>query len=1072
MMRAASSPIAAHGERKFAVVMFADLTGYTELCRRLDPEDVAAVVRPVMFAMKAAVEEAGGVVPSVAGDGFMAVFGIPNADELAANKALNVTDRLRRLVRSSNQSSRTIRIPDVHVGVAAGEVLVVPSDESTGWSLVGNPVNLAARLCDAAGPDEVLMDSATQDLLLPGRVDVRPRDIPIGGVADALAVWSVEHSEDPVETPSIAAPFVDRTAILQRLDGLARDIVVSGKSRVMLVAGEAGIGKSRTVQHWLSTSALRHAWIWCGAPGETSALTHLVNGLAAATGGSALPVVLPQQSPSDATPMRPDPFPGAVAVARDQVTRFAALGASVIVIDDAHSADPSLVAFLRNIRNEPLPVAALVLATWRTDEVEPPWQPDIVLDPLPPEDSSALFAAVLGADPPEPLKEAVVRRIGGHPLMAIQSAAYLVESGVVTVASGACELRRPDAIDVLPTSLKLFVAARLDRLPATAKASLQELSTFGEQMGRQAVEQLCRRHVHATIPNLIDRGFLRESETGWRFTHGLVQHVSYGSLPRSVRAEMHRRQAQFYRDRDTGEYLAHAMGWAQCTPASDPEQARGAVQEALRAAGMRARILFATQAEAAHAVVKQVGPLLADHEHHFPTFAAQLYVVDAQSLIEMGRFEDAELAADKALRLSPATHAERLPAMLAKGHALSRLRRFQAARQTLEDALALADSNADNVSRGQTLRLLGDTYRHTSYPEFVRLTEEAFETLAAAGAHEAATECACILAYLRSVSTQYEHWRDIASSRVYEDDVRGRLWLARADLEALNVRRNDSAALLAAETAVQVGRTIGALDGLADGLAGVARSAAALGQLSTAISAGEELRSLAITHANPRMRLVAAQELMIPLLRIGRLDEALADLDYARNAMDGFGASEAAAFSRCAAVVARDRGMWQQAAGYFTRAGDESDAVGNLERLLTLVAETMVHSEQPPPAEYVRGLASRCRDMGVPIVASLAEAIAEQRQVAEGDGTELSDAPSGACLEERAIRRDTVALVAARGGRDASAAWCDAAIAWQRLGYTIFLARAQARAGDALAASETLDAIGADDAAREWARQG
>jgi class 3 adenylate cyclase/tetratricopeptide (TPR) repeat protein len=1075
----ATPAIAARGERKVAVLMFADLTGYTELCRRLDAEDVAATVRPVMLAMKRLVEEEGGVVPSIAGDGFMAVFGVPQALPDAGQRALRSAQAVRDLVAESNRSARPFRIPDVHVGIAAGEVLVVPSDEAAGWSLVGNAVNLASRLCDAAGPDEVLVDAAVRELLGDVAVDAERRQVVVGGVSDAHDVWSITRQRRERPAASRPTPFVNRTDAIAQLDAAAEEVAALNVSRMVLVTGESGIGKSRLIQHWLEERGARHAWIWCGTSTGTSAIGRLAEEV-----GALVPPAdesmrhLRTAIGGDTSNLRPDPFPAVVAATRQLLEHAAEHEPLTIVLDDAHVADSSLLTFIQDLRDRPVRGRLLVVASWRSDEVIPLWSPDVHLEPLTDADTARLLSDTLGATPPAVVEGAVIQRVGGHPLMAVQSAAYLLESGVVTVAGNRCELRQPDAVEILPTSLRLFVAARIDRLDADQKAALNELSTFGEHVDRSTVQRLCGAHILAATSDLVDRGLLREAGNGWRFAHGLVQQVAYSSLPRSVRAELHRRQWQLLPADQTGPRLYHARRWSECAPSTDPEHALAAAAAALRAADAHARVLFATQAAAAHGVVREVSAVLEDNKHRFPVDAGRLYGTTSRSLLEMGRFEEALHAADMALELTGSAGAdgrERLPAMLARGHALSRLRRFQAARQVLDDALRLAEQLDDAVARGQTLRLLGDTWRHTSFSDFIALTEQAYEALDAAGDTSGATECACILAYLRSVSTtaSFRRWRDLAAAAVTDDDLRGRLWLSRADLEAAGVRDEHEAALAAAGEAVRLGELLGAVDGVADGLAGVVRAATALGRLPEAIAAYEQLRDLAITSGNPRMRVVASAEGALPLLRHGQLAAALQEQAAATTAVTGFGPSEIASVYLTCAMLARDRGRWVEASQHIQQVSDVSSAAGlGLDLLSLRLLEAVVHAElsRPPTPDYLDRLVADCEQAEAPRLAARATALVDQLRIR--NGAEIVPTPPGAAgsFEEAACRADTAAMLADRSG-DGSAAWSLAAQMWGRLGITIWRARAQARSGDRAGAEQTLGLLDADDDARTWALQ-
>ena len=140
----------AGGERKLVALLFADLSGFTALASSLDPEEVYAFVRPGLDAMRQIAEDHGGSVPHVMGDGFMAVFGVPTAHEDDAERAVRAGLAVRDHARTLARLRAGIRFPEVHAGVNSGEVMVAPASEPGGFSILGDPVNVAARLADLA----------------------------------------------------------------------------------------------------------------------------------------------------------------------------------------------------------------------------------------------------------------------------------------------------------------------------------------------------------------------------------------------------------------------------------------------------------------------------------------------------------------------------------------------------------------------------------------------------------------------------------------------------------------------------------------------------------------------------------------------------------------------------------------------------------------------------------------------------------------------------------------------------------------------------------------------------------
>ena len=145
-------------------MLFADLSGYTALAESLDPEEVYSFLRPTMLELQRVVESFGGSVPQIQGDGFMAVFGVPTAHEDDAERAVRAALAVRDHVRALNEGRAGLSFPQVHAGVNSGEVMVGPSEEASGYTVMGDTVNTASRMADLATAGHVLVDASTRTL--------------------------------------------------------------------------------------------------------------------------------------------------------------------------------------------------------------------------------------------------------------------------------------------------------------------------------------------------------------------------------------------------------------------------------------------------------------------------------------------------------------------------------------------------------------------------------------------------------------------------------------------------------------------------------------------------------------------------------------------------------------------------------------------------------------------------------------------------------------------------------------------------------------------------------------------
>ena len=245
-------------ERKVVTVLFADLAGYTALAASMDPEEVFGAIRPWMTGLRLIVEEHGGTVPQVMGDGFMAVFGAPVAHEDDAERAVRAG---LALVRHGHR----LRIeddpafPGLHVGINTGEVIVGGSRESSGFVVVGDVVNISARLADMAAAGHVLVGAATRDFARGGIRYGRRQVRVVKGKAEPVPVYEAVGLQERVRSGSGSrkkadvaqvrvGPFVDRAAVLRRLSMELDRVARTGVARVRVVVDEPGVGKSRLVE--------------------------------------------------------------------------------------------------------------------------------------------------------------------------------------------------------------------------------------------------------------------------------------------------------------------------------------------------------------------------------------------------------------------------------------------------------------------------------------------------------------------------------------------------------------------------------------------------------------------------------------------------------------------------------------------------------------------------------------------------------------------------------------------------------------------------------------------------------
>jgi tetratricopeptide (TPR) repeat protein len=458
-----------------------------------------------------------------------------------------------------------------------------------------------------------------------------------------------------------------------------------------------------------------------------------------------------------------------------------------------------------------------------------------------------------------------------------------------------------------------------------------------------------------------------------------------------------------------------------------------------------------------------------------PDLSAGLSLMAAKCLIELGQFDDALQMAVTATQAAEASGKDRLRArcLLARGNALSRLRRYESARQVLDDAAAIADKYDDEAIKAHALRLMAETWRHSLFGRYIQLTEEAYEAFERCGDELGAAECARDLAYLNSLTPRvFTRWDTIAQRATPATDVRGQAGLERSRALACAARFAFTACLEHSQRAADLAERCGALDVLFDAIATSMSCRQANGELSQALDAAHRLMDLADAQGNQRMRVVAAAHVAPTFGRAGNPRRGREELSYARSQSAEFGVAEEGPVVLSAAYLERDRGSWTSAAqglhDAIRLAGEGGHVLFSLEYRIE-AARVQLYSGATSSGEEGSRLRADALEAEAPLMASYIDAIFDQAAVLSGEHLEPTSAIDDACLEELATRADTAALLAELQGDDATQVWREARALWERLGFTIWLARAQARSGDLEAARHTLDVLDSPAEARAWA---
>jgi class 3 adenylate cyclase/predicted ATPase len=640
--RPAPTAEAAVAERRQLTVMFCDLVGSTALTARLDPEDMRAVINVYDRRCAEAIARNGGIVAKYVGDGVLAYFGYPEAHErdaeLAVEAGLAIAGTVPKLETPAGSPLH------VRIGIATGTVVVgdlAGSGDSEEPGVIGATPNLASRLQGIAGPDSVVIADDTRRLL-GSLYDLKDLGaVELKGIAVPTRVWavigpsSVESRFEALRGTKLTA-FVGREAEIDRLLhcwGRAK----GGVGQVVLLSGEAGVGKSRLAAEFLKRIADEPQVLfryYCSPQHRDSAFYPVMrqmerladlgrddsqdarldklDAMLAQTATSpqdaalfADMLSLPNDGRYPALDMPPAQRRQGMMQALDrQIDALARDRPVLLVVEDGHWADPTTVETFGRLLDRLETVRALLLFIYRP-EIEPPWLgrahvTALAVNRLTSRTIGAMIDDVArGERLPADAREEIAKRADGIPLFAEEMTKAVLEAqgeGGRGKASAAI----PAPAFAVPASLQASLMARLDRL-GPAKEVAQIAAAIG-RVSRHALLALVadgsRPDLDAALERLVGAGLLlrhgKPPDATYVFKHALLQELAYGALLREPRRALHARivealEAHFQK---VGENEPEVLA-RHCAQAGLPEKAAALWGKAGRQSLKRSALLEA-----------------------------------------------------------------------------------------------------------------------------------------------------------------------------------------------------------------------------------------------------------------------------------------------------------------------------------------------------------------------------------------------------------------------------------------------------------------------------------------------
>jgi adenylate cyclase len=569
--RAASEPPPSDKEsdRRPVTVLFADLSGFTTLSERLDPEDVRALQSDLFKEMSETIQHFDGFVEKYVGDAVMAVFGAPVAHdedpERAVRAALSMRERIAAL---SEQWMRRLQQPlTLHIGINTGPVVAghIGTNRDAAYAVTGDTVNVAARIQSTAGAGQILVSQSTYLLTQHafafeslGAVALKGKtaSVPIYRVEDAL---TAPRSARGLEAHGLATPLIGRQ---EDLNGLvaAADSMLEGQTQLVRIIGEAGAGKSRLLSEFLdrlraagrlANMAVRNAA--CSSVGESTygvpaallrdaygitatdsphEARHKIASALASMGADAqetrrvssfLGYVLGVETDDSRTrelepeQLKQQIFFAAQAVIERRLERSPLL----LIVEDLHWADAASVELLRFLidrlpgRRFMLLVSHRPLAELEQLAEGTTAHTAVHLEPLSADHSEMLLDALFGSSThrlPDDLRMRIVEHAGGNPLFLEEMVRGLIADGVLALDDDKWVYRPVSTAVNVPLTIHGLLLARIDRLPGRARQAIQEAAVIGAVFAEQLLRQVATdpATLDEALDVLVDTGLVSE----------------------------------------------------------------------------------------------------------------------------------------------------------------------------------------------------------------------------------------------------------------------------------------------------------------------------------------------------------------------------------------------------------------------------------------------------------------------------------------------------------------------------------------------------------------------------------
>lgn len=576
------------GARKYATILFSDLSGYTSMTEKLDPEDVKNLMEDIFEKIGKIVEKYEGTVDSFFGDEILILYGVPKSHEDDPVRAIRTAIEINELIQSINSEfEEKYKVPlQMHSGINSG--IVVTGDKFIGkgrQGLAGDAINLASRLTSMAKPGQIIVGEETYKIAQNYFLFENRDPVAVKGKQEPVKTFQVMDVIKKIKRTKrlhgLRSDLIGRTSELFKLGDAVKDLKL-GKGSVFCVVGAAGSGKSRLIQEFKATTRVRWFEGYTYPYTQSSPYFPIISlfdeaiKIKAEDSSETLRLKL-ENSIGGLIPDNRDiiPYIGSlysleypeiesvspeflksklfdavykvlIALAEGEPT--------IICIEDLHWSDPSSLELIRFIHEKMDAPIMFIYVTRPTIQLfsesfikttKLPYH-EIEINDLSVTNSKMMVHCLLDTKKiPEALERFVENKTQGNPFYLEEMINSLIESDILVQKKDQWELKRPISETDISSSIHSVVAARVDRLEKEVRQLLQEASVIGRSFYYQIIQQISDtgKEIQTTLETLEGLDFIKSMESDidleYIFKHALTQEVVYKGLLKKHRRNIH-----------------------------------------------------------------------------------------------------------------------------------------------------------------------------------------------------------------------------------------------------------------------------------------------------------------------------------------------------------------------------------------------------------------------------------------------------------------------------------------------------------------------------------------------------